>query len=444
QPLKGPLPLALSAKSPEALQESAERLKAHLEEDPEQDLADVAYSLLATRSTFEHRAVAVGEGKEQLLEALGAIATGAPSRAMTAARAKSGRLAYLLTGQGSQRAGMGKELAKAYPAYAQALEEALAEIDPRLERPLGELLFAKPGSPEAELLGNTAYAQPALFATHLALHRLFESWGLEPDLLAGHSVGEISAARISGVLNLPDAAKLICARSTLMGELPSGGAMLAVGATEQEAAEAIEGFEAELSLAAVNSPSSVVLSGAEEAIAAQEARWQERGKKTKRLAVSHAFHSPLIEPMQAAFAEVAKTLSYSEPKIPILSNLTGEILAPEQAEDPAYWVSHARAPVRFAEGIATLCAQGASACVELGPDPALCAMAAECLAGQEQPPALIATLREGRPEAQSMTLALAAAHAAGAKVRWASYFEGTGAKRAKLPTYPFQRKRYWL
>ncbi len=442
--LNGPLPLALSAKSGRALAESAARLKDHLEDNPDQSLLDTAHSLLTARSAFPHRAVAVGAGREQLLDSLQAIAEGRPSPSSATATANPGRLAYLLSGQGSQRPGMGKELHETYPAYAEALEEALAEIDPHLELSLRDLLFAEPGSPEAELLGDTAYAQPALFATHLALHRLLESWGLAPELLAGHSVGEISAAQIAGVLSLPDAARLICARGALMGALPSGGAMLAVQASEQEVAEAIEGLQAELSIAALNSPTSTVISGDGQAIEAQQSLWEERGRKTKRLQVSHAFHSPLIEPMMEAFAEVAASLSYAEPQVPIVSNLTGELLSAEQATDPAYWVSHARSAVRFADGVQTLLARGATALVELGPDPVLTAMAAECLEDTEKPPALIPTLREGCPEPETATLALGAAHAAGAKVRWQSFFAGTEPKRVPLPTYPFQRKRYWL
>ena len=305
-PDPAPVPLTVSAKTEDALREAALHLAAHLDERPEQRLADVAHSLIFARPRFEYRAAAVGAGREELRRGLEAIAAGDPGAIL--ARARPGRLAFLLTGQGSQRAGMGQELYEAYPAYANALEEALAEIDSHLDLSLGELLFAEPGSEQAKLLDHTTYAQPALFATHLALHRLLGSWGLAPDLLTGHSVGEISAAQISGVLSLSDAAKLICARSTLMGALPSGGAMLAIQASEAQVAEAIEGQEAELSIAALNGPASTVISGKAEAIEAQESLWQERGAKTKRLAVSHAFHSPLIEPMSEAFAEVAGEL----------------------------------------------------------------------------------------------------------------------------------------
>ena len=442
--LSGPVPLALSARSEEALRGAAERLRSHLQANPEQSAVDTAYSLVMTRSAFEQRAVAVGAERDELLEALAAIARGEPSPATARATARPGRSAFLLTGQGSQRAGMGRELYGAYPAYAEALNEALVEIDPHLDRPLRELLFAEPGSERAALLDDTTYAQPALFATHVALHRLLETWGLAPDLLVGHSVGEISAAQIAGVLSLADAAKLICARATLMGALPAGGAMLAIGAGEAAVAKAIEGREAELSIAGVNSPTSTVISGAEAAIDAQEALWSEKGAKTKRLAVSHAFHSPLIEPMMDEFAEVARELTYSEPRIPIVSNVSGEVLAAERATDPAYWVSHLRAPVRFAESVATLQAQGATTLLELGPDPVLTAMAAECLVDEERAPALIPTLRAGRAEPEVAMLALGAAHAAGAKVDWAALFAASGARKAPLPTYPFQRQPYWL
>ncbi len=439
------LPLVLSAKSEEALQAQAKRLATHLQEHPELSPADLAYSLATTRSAFECRAVVVGEERSELLESLAALAEGKQPPEAILAQAKGGRLAYLLTGQGSQRVGMGKELYEAYPAYREALDELLGEIDPHLDRPLAELLFAEPGSEQAKLLDHTTYAQPALFATEVALQRLLESKGLHPDLLAGHSVGEITAAHISGVLSLPDATKLIAARAKLMGELPTGGAMAAIEATEAELKEAIAGKEGELSIAAINGPTSVVASGKEEAIEELVASFAEKGRKTKRLEVSHAFHSPLIEPMLGEFAEVAKTLTYDEPKIPIVSNLSGELLSPEQATDPAYWVAHAREPVRFADSVATLAEQGAGAFVELGPDPVLSAIAQELLTEKEGGSvAFAAALREGRAEAQTLTGAIAAAHASGAKVDWQAFFKDTGAKRAPLPTYPFQGKRYWL
>src|SRR5260221_4548485 len=441
--LIGPIPLALSAKAEPALAEMAERLAVHLKENPDLDPTDVAYSFATTRSAFEHRAVALGADREGLLETLQALATGDPSASVLSARAKEGKLAYLFTGQGAQRLGMGKELYESDPHFQGAFDAACDQLDPHLEVSLKEIVFAK-GKKAAALLEDTACAQPALFAIEVALHEALAKRGLRPDILAGHSIGEIAAAHIAGGLELPQAAKLVAARGRLMGALPAGGAMAANQGAGDEAAESIAGKEAELSIAAINGPSSAVISGAEQAVEEVRSQWEERGRKTKRLAVSHAFHSPLIEPMLDEFAEVAEGLAYREPKIPIVSNLTGELLGPEQATDPAYWARHAREPVRFADAIEILQEQGATTYLELGPDPVLCAMARECLGDEDDGPAFVSTLREGRPEADAISTAIAHAHVAGAKLDWGAFFKGTGAKRVALPTYPFQRKRYWL
>ncbi len=443
QPSERPLPFVVSAKSAAALREAADRLADRLERDPGLDLADVAHSLLSTRVALEQRAAVVGEDREQVLADLRALAAGEPAAGSFTASARSGRLAYLFTGQGSQRAEMGKGLYEAFPAYAEALNRACAAIDEHLERPLADVLFAAPGSAEAELLDHTTYAQPALFATEFALHGLLESWGLRPDLLAGHSVGEIVAAHIAGVFSLADAAKLICARGKLMGDLPEGGAMLAIEADEEELAESLTGREDAVSLAAVNGPRAVVVSGAAGAIAELESEWAGRQRKTKRLVVSHAFHSPLIEPMLEEFAAVVASLELNEPSLPVISNTSGEQLTAEQAIDPAYWVAHARQPVRFADSVAALERLGASTYLELGPDPVLSAIAAAALENESKA-TLVPTLRAGRDEASSLTLALASAHAAGATVEWARFFAGTTVKTVPLPTYPFQRKPYWI
>ncbi len=442
RPLPAHVPLALSAKTEPALRDAAARLRTHLAESPELELGDLAYSLIATRSLFEHRAVALGVERKEILVALDSLAQGTESPHAVSAKATPGKLAYLFSGQGAQRAEMGKELYETHPAFAQALDQACEEIDPHLDCPLKNLLFAEKGTKEAALLDRTQYTQPALFAIELALYRLLESYGLKPDLLAGHSIGEITAAHISGVLDLADAAKLICARGALMGELPEGGAMVAIETDEEEANAFLEGKE--LAIAAINSPTSVVLSGKEKEIEEAQAHFEAQGKKTKRLSVSHAFHSPLIEPMLKSFEQVAASLSYAEPQIPIVSNLSGELLEPAQAQDPAYWVSQAREAVRFADSVSTLAKLGVTAFVEIGPDPVLSAMAAQTLEAAELHGTAIPTLREGKDEAEALSSALARAHVAGAKVDWSTYFAGTAAKRVPLPTYPFQRKRYWL
>jgi acyl transferase domain-containing protein len=309
-PLPGPVPLVLSAKTAPALAAQAERLAAHLRANPDLELTDVAYSLATTRSAFERRAVALAESREQLLGVLDSLGQGELAPGAVPGRAAPGaRLAYLFTGQGSQRAGMGKELYESHPAFREALDRVLAEVDAHLDRPLKGMLFAEPGSPGAELLDHTTYAQPAIFALQVALFETLKSQGLAPDVLTGHSIGEISAAHLAGVFSLADAAKLVAARGRLMGALPEGGAMLALEATEQEAQEAIAGKESEVSLAAINAPKATVLSGAEEPLKDIAAQFQEQNRKTKDLSVSHAFHSPLMEPMLDEFSASPKSQS---------------------------------------------------------------------------------------------------------------------------------------
>src|SRR5881394_1220477 len=443
RPLPSPVPVALSAKTEAALKEAAERIAAHLSEHPELDLTDLAYSLATTRGAFEQRAVVLGADREELLASLIALANGEPNPNVLSAKAKDGKLAYLFTGQGSQRLGMGKELYEADANFRNAFDQACEQLDQHLKTPLKEVVFAK-GKKAAALLEDTTYAQPALFAIEVALYRALSERGLSPDVLTGHSIGEIAAAHVTGVLDLSDAAKLVAARGRLMGALPEGGAMAAIEVTEQEVSESIAGKESELSIAAINGPSSTVISGTEGAVEEIRSQWEEKGRKTKRLAVSHAFHSPLMEPMLAEFAEVAESLTFNEPELALISNVTGELLSAEQATDPAYWVDHVRRPVRFADAIETLKAQGTSTYLELGPDPVLCAMAGECLGTEQGNAAFVPTLREGRTEAETIQVAIASAHVAGAKLDWETFFKGTGAKRVPLPTYPFQRERFWL
>ncbi|HEV7615056.1 MAG TPA: type I polyketide synthase, partial [Solirubrobacterales bacterium] len=440
------LPWLLSAKTYPALREVAGRLAAHLKANPELEMEDVGFSLATSRTELDRRAVLLGAERDELLTALDVLQGAEAGPAPIQGKARKGTLAYLLTGQGSQRPGMGQGLYEASPRFASALDELVAPLDQHLEGPLKEIVFDT--HPQAkELLADTAYAQPALFALEVALFRLLEDFGLSPDLLAGHSIGEIAAAHLSGVLSLSDAAKFVCARGRLMGELPAGGAMIAIEASEQEACEALQGKEAEVSLAAVNGPTSVVISGVEQTVAEIAEGFSAQGKKTKLLNVSHAFHSPLMDPMLARFAEVAQGLDYQEPKIPIVSNLSGEILSAEQATDPAYWVRHAREPVRFADAVSTLHSQGATAYLELGPDGVLSALAQQSLPPAEEgeaPAPTMPALRGERPDPEALMTALAELWAAGTKVDWAAAHRGSGAKRTSLPTYPFQRERYWL
>ncbi|WP_455431165.1 type I polyketide synthase [Streptomyces anandii] len=427
------VPLLLSARGADALRAQAHRLRTHLLAHPDADLTDLAFSLATTRAALDDRAVLMAGDRERALRGLEALARGGEAEGELArGTASEGTTAFLFTGQGSQRPGMGRELYDAHPVFARALDAVCAEFDRHLDAPLKDVLFAADG----ELLNRTDHTQPALFALEVALFRLAEAWGVRPDLLCGHSVGELAAAHCAGVMSLADACALVAARGRLMGELPAGGAMVAVQAAPDEL-DLPEG----VSVAAVNGPRSLVLSGDEDAVLRIAASFGEQGRKTRRLTVSHAFHSPHMDAMLADFRKVAEGLTFHEPRIPVVSCLTGAPLTEADVLLPEFWVRHVRETVRFHDGVRTLEEQGVTRYVELGPDGVLCALAEESVTAEAD---FVPLLRGGRPEAASVASALAALHVRGTAVDWAAYFEGSGARRVELPTYAFQRRRYWL
>ncbi|TLP50432.1 type I polyketide synthase, partial [Microbispora triticiradicis] len=431
-PAATPVPLPVSARDADSLRAQAARLLEHLDGSPDTSVVDLGYSLATSRAALAHRAVLLATDRESVLRGLAELSAGEPSAAIVRGTAAESDTAFLFTGQGAQRLGMGRELHAAFPVFAQAFDAVVAELDAHLDRPLREVIWGE----DADLVDQTAYAQAGLFAVEVALFRLVESWGVRPDYLVGHSVGELAAAHVAGMLSLADACRLVAARGRLMQALPSGGAMVAVEATEDEVLPLlVEGVD----IAAVNGPSAVVVSGQEAPVLALAAQLAEQGRKTRRLRVSHAFHSQLMEPMLADFAEVAESLTYGRPSIPIVSTVTGAF-ADSGFGTARYWVDQVRGAVRFADAVTTLAAQGVTRFVELGPDAVLTAMARQTVGTG----ALLPTLRKDRQEPAAMIAALAGLHTSGLPVDWQAVFAGSGAVRADLPTYAFQRRRYWV
>ncbi len=436
RPAPAVLPWLLSAKTETALRAQAGRLLTHLQDHPGRDL-DLAHSLATTRTVFRHRAVVAAADRDALVAGVRALAAGGTAPGLVRAEAATGRTALLFTGQGAQRIGMGQELYAAFPVYARAFDAVAAALAPHLDHPLDEALRT------GRHLDETAITQPALFAVEVALHRLLESFGVVPDFVAGHSVGELAAAHVAGVLDLADAAALVAARGRLMQSATPGGAMIAVRAGEDEVAALVAPHAHHLAVAAVNGPRAVVLAGDAEAAGKVALQLDAAGHRTTRLTVSHAFHSPHMDAVLDEFRQVAAGLTYREPGISAVSTVTGEAVAPGQWSSPEYWVEQIRRPVRFLDAVRTLEAAGVTAFLEVGPDNVCAALAADCL-GRRDGRVTVASLRRGRPEAPVLLSALAEVFVRGVAVDWAALFEGTGARTVDLPTYAFDRERHWL
>ncbi|MFC3352379.1 acyltransferase domain-containing protein, partial [Streptomyces echinoruber] len=426
------IPWVLSGRGTHALHAQAAKLLDHVRTHPDLDSTEVAAALVTTRSAFEDRAVVRGADRDELLAGLAALAAGETAPNVTRGVVSEGGTAFLFSGQGAQRLGMGRQLYDAFPVFAEAFDAVVAEVGEELR----QVVFGD----DAALLNETRWAQPALFAVEVALFRLVESWGVRPDYLVGHSIGELAAAHVAGVLSLADACRLVVARGRLMQQLPPGGAMVAIEAAEEEVRPLLKGRETEVAVAAVNGPRATVISGVEEAVAEVAAHFAAQGRRTTRLRVSHAFHSPLMEPMLASFREIAASITYASPVIPVVSNVTGRLAGDDELASPDYWVRHVREAVRFADGVAWLADQGVTRFVELGPDGTLTALAQAALP-EAADVLLTPTLRKDRDETDTVMAALAAVHVSGVPVDWPSLFAGVRA--VELPTYAFQRAWYW-
>ncbi len=433
--------LTLSARNRQALRELAERYVDFLASEP--DVASACFTSNTGRRHFDHRLAAVGGGAAQLRERLSAFVaapeSGAGLAAAEVSSAAAPRVAFLLTGQGAQYQGMGRELYRTQPTFRRTLDRCAEILRPRLERDLLEVLY--PASGKSPLLHQTAYTQPALFALEVSLAELWKSWGIRPQALLGHSAGEYAAACLAGVFSLEDGLELIAARARLMQALPRGGGMAAVFAGEERIRAAIANRAGEISVAAVNGPRHTVISGPAEALSEALAPLAAGGVRVEKLKVSHAFHSPAMRPMLEDYRRAATRVCYRPPEIPLISNVTGKALEGGMA-NADYWVSHVRQPVRFAAGVEALNRRGCTAFLEIGPHPVLLAMARQCLPEDAGP--WLPSLRRGRPDWQQLLAALGRLYADGAAVDWQGFDRDYPRRRITQPTYPFQRRRFWV
>ncbi|MDZ8033650.1 SDR family NAD(P)-dependent oxidoreductase [Nostoc sp. DedSLP04] len=435
--------LTLSAKNEAALRELVESYQVFLSSNSQTSLADICFTANSGRSHFDYRLAVIAESVVQLQEKLKTT----EFVNIKVHSKKSAKIAFLFTGQGSQYIGMGRELYETQPTFRQNLDRCDEILRPYLEKSLLSVLYFSPD--ETSLLNQTAYSQPALFALEYSLAQLWRSWGIIPDVVMGHSVGEYVAACVAGVFSLEAGLQLIAHRSRLMQALPNTGEMIAVLADEKLVRTVIQLYLEEValakpavSIAAINSPNNIVISGNTSAIRAISTTLHTQGIETRKLNVSHAFHSPLMSPMLAEFARVAAEVNYSLPSIKLISNLTG-IFATEEIQTPDYWVNHISQPVRFAQSMNTLHQQGYEVFVEIGAKPILLGMGRDCLPAGVG--VWLPSLRSGRSDWQQMLASLAELYLRGVKVDWHG-FEKDYPQRRKvaLPTYPFQRQRFWL
>ena len=428
--------LTLSAKSEKALRELAQRYEAFLVSHPEVSLSDVCLSVNTRRSQFNHRLAVVADSTIHLRSELHAFAAGKTSKLVSGQvkSKKTPQIAFLFTGQGSQYVDMGRQLYETQSIFRATLDHCDEILRPHLDKPLLEVLFVPPTP-----LDQTAYTQPALFALEYSLAKLWMSWGIKPSVVMGHSVGEYVAACIAGVFSLEDGLKLIAARGRLMQALPQDGAMVAVLATDARVLAAIQPYQQEVAIAAINGPH-IVISGKREAIEVVIADLKADGIKTTKLNVSHAFHSPLMEPMLADFAAVASGVTYYRPRINLVSNVTGNLITNEIAT-PEYWCLHVRQPVRFAASLSCLDQQGYQVFVEIGPLPTLLGMGRSCL--PEEDKLWLSSLRPGQSDWQQLLQSLGELYVLGVRVDWSSFKQDYSHRLVQLPTYPFQRQRFW-
>ena len=436
----------ISARTEPALKELAARLENQFRLNPNANLADVAYSLNTGRSHFSSRLALTASSLAQVQEKLSAwMREGeAAGVAVGAVEGSQPEAAFLFTGQGAQYPGMARQLFDTQPSFHKTMLQCDEILRSQLERPLLSVIYPESAA-DADLIHQTAYTQPALFAVEYSLAKLWQDWGVEPAVVMGHSIGEYPAACLAGVFSLEDGLKLVAARGRLMQSLPPGGVMAAVFTDEERACAAAAPYASEVSIAAVNGPGAVVISGTQSAVSMITAALLKEGIKSQPLTVSHAFHSPLMDSILDEFEAVARSVQYHLPQIGVISNVTGKLVTDDSLSNAAYWREHARRTVRFADGVRAIHAEGYRFFLETGPNPTLLGMARRC--EPSNPNAVwLPSLRSGRGDWEQMLDSLAQLYVHGQGVDWDHFERDYRAQRTRLelPTYPFQRQHYWL
>ncbi|MFV8233373.1 type I polyketide synthase [Mycolicibacterium fortuitum] len=432
--------LALSARSPEALLALAQRYETWLSAHPDADLAGVCLTAGTGRSHFEHRAALVVDSIEEARLALADLAENRTRPGVVRGEhTNHPTTAWLFTGQGSQYPGMARELFDTQPVFAETVTQCAEAVKGMLPLPLLDVMFARDAE-AAQTLRHTSYAQPALFAVEMGLARLWQSWGIQPDVVLGHSVGQYAAACVAGVFSLEDGARLMAERGRLFGSLPEGGRMVAVFADPKHVEEIANKYP-RVSVGAYNGPNTV-LSGPGDDLEEIVTRFGDEGVRCTWLQTSHAFHSELLDPVLDEFEAYAAQVQFAAPTLPLVCNRTGAILTAQNPLDAQYWRRHSRQPVQFAESVRTVAALGCSVLMEIGPQPVLTSAAVQVWPEHLAAPRAIVSLRKGIADGRQIADALAAAYVGGHRPDFAAV-QRRPAHKVELPTYPFQHRRFW-
>ncbi len=434
--------LAVSAKNESALIELAGRYESHLAKNPSESMRNFCFTANTGRAHFTHRAAMIATSREAFREQLSGLSSGRSRAGLVyqeLSHVDQPKIAFLFTGQGSQYIGMGRRLYETQPTFRKTLDRCDTLLQPHMERSLLSVLY--PESGDCSLIDETVYTQPLLFALEYALSELWRSWGILPSVVMGHSIGEYVAACVAGVFSLESGLKLVADRGRLMQELPGNGAMAAVFAEEERVVAAIRSTGLDVSIAAINGPENTVISGAIESVGIVIAQLEAEDIQSRRLSVSHGFHSSLMAPMLDGFYERAREIQYSQPRIPLISNVSGKSSKDEIAHAD-YWRDHVRMPVRFSDSMRTLHKMGLRIFVEIGPGPILSGMGKLCLPGSEI--IWLPSLRKGEDDWRSMLDSLSDLYVHGVSADWAGFDRDYPRQIVSLPTYPFQRKRYWI